>query len=198
MNNTHIDILRHGEPVGGRKYRGHGVDDPLSELGWRQMWAAVGDDWPWHGIVSSPMLRCRHFAAALADRSGLALAVDERLKEVGFGAWEGRTGAQLRADAPDTLRRFYENPVVHRPSDAEPLADFRLRVGEALEDLLRQHEGRRILVVAHAGVIRAAVSWLLDAPLERMYRMDVPNAAFLRITTREQRPPMFALDGPVL
>jgi len=36
--------MRHGEPVGGRAYRGHSIDDPLSEKGWQQMWDAVGDD----------------------------------------------------------------------------------------------------------------------------------------------------------
>ena len=39
---TTIDLIRHGEPVGGRKYRGQ-TDDPLSEKGWEQMWKAVGD-----------------------------------------------------------------------------------------------------------------------------------------------------------
>lgn len=198
MSKTQIDILRHGEPEGGRKYRGHGIDDPLSELGWRQMWAAIGDDWPWELILSSPMMRCRAFAEALAVKSGLALEFDTRLKEVGFGDWEGRTGAQLRKEAPESLRLFYENPVDNRPSNAEPLADFRERVGSALKDMLRLHQGRRVLVVAHAGVMRAAVSWLLDAPLERMYRIDIPNAAILRIAIRDERPPMIALDGPVL
>ncbi len=42
IQNTKIDIIRHGEPIGGPRFRGHGVDDPLSEKGWEQMWNAVG------------------------------------------------------------------------------------------------------------------------------------------------------------
>ncbi|MHB1590203.1 MAG: histidine phosphatase family protein [Sulfuricella sp.] len=42
MKSTTIDLIRHGEPVGGRRYRGR-TDDPLSEKGWNQMWTAVGD-----------------------------------------------------------------------------------------------------------------------------------------------------------
>ena len=38
MSDTVIDLIRHGEPVGGRRYRGH-IDDPLSERGWQQMWS---------------------------------------------------------------------------------------------------------------------------------------------------------------
>jgi len=37
---TTIDLLRHGEPEGGVRYRGDGVDDPLSARAWKQMWAA--------------------------------------------------------------------------------------------------------------------------------------------------------------
>ena len=37
---TTIDLLRHGEPLGGGRYRGQ-MDDALSEKGWQQMWQAV-------------------------------------------------------------------------------------------------------------------------------------------------------------
>ena len=43
---TTLDLMRHGEPVGGRRYRGR-TDDPLSEKGWNQMWTAVGDYRGW-------------------------------------------------------------------------------------------------------------------------------------------------------
>ncbi|HRK78542.1 MAG TPA: histidine phosphatase family protein, partial [Thiobacillus sp.] len=102
---TTLDLLRHGEPVGGRRYRGQ-IDDPLSEKGWAQMHAAVGDAVPWTRVVASPLLRCRAFAETLAGRHGLPLAVDARLKEVGFGEWEGKSAAEIEQDAPGTLARF--------------------------------------------------------------------------------------------
>jgi len=198
MQITRIDILRHGEPEGGRRYRGHGIDDPLSALGWRQMWAAVGEDWPWEVVYSSPMARCRPFAEELASRTGAPVTVDERLKEVGFGAWEGKTGAEIRTFDPDEIRRFYADPVANRPAGAEPLDSFRARVGGAIADILEQQVGRRVLVVAHAGVMRATVSWLLQAPLQAMYRLDIPNAAILHIRSDHERPPMISLRGPEL
>ncbi len=66
---TTVDLLRHGEPEGGNKYRG-ALDDPLSELGWAQMRAATGDRCPWQAIVSSPLRRCAAFARELANRHG--------------------------------------------------------------------------------------------------------------------------------
>jgi broad specificity phosphatase PhoE len=196
MTDTRIDILRHGEPEGGQKYRGHGVDDPLSELGWRQMWAAVGNHLPWDRVVSSPMKRCRPFAEAVAEKKGLPLRIDDRLREVGFGAWEGRTGNELRTADPDAIRRFYADPIAARPAGAEPLDHFRERVSLALQQILDSDAGRHVLVVAHAGVMRASLSWLLQIPPERMYRVDIPNAAFLRLRADSERPAMLCLDGP--
>lgn len=196
MPNTHIDILRHGLPEGGHRYRGHGIDDPLSETGWRQMRAAVGDALPWQQVISSPMARCLPFAREVADRGNIPIRVDDRLREVGFGAWEGKTGDQIRSEDPSAIQRFYADPEIARPANAEPLADFRQRVADAIEDALEKHAGQRILMVAHAGIMRAAISWVTDSPLKNVYRVHIPNAAILRLRTDPERPPMMVLDGP--
>lgn len=177
---TTLDLMRHGEPVGGRKYRGQ-IDDPLSEKGWAQMHAAVGDAAPWARIVSSPLLRCRAFAETLAGRHGLPLVFDDRLKEVGFGVWEGKSAAEIEADAPGTLARFKADPVNARPADAEPLADFHARVAAALDELLARHAGQHMLLVGHAGVMRMALAWALHIPLEHAYRIEVATASLTRL-----------------
>lgn len=177
---TTLDLMRHGEPVGGRRYRGQ-VDDPLSEKGWAQMRAAVGESAPWDRIVSSPLARCRAFAETLAGAHGLPLTLDERLKEVGFGAWEGKTAAEIEADAPGTLARFKADPVNARPAGAEPLAGFHARVAAALDDLLAQHAGEHLLLVGHAGVIRMAFAWALHVPLQSAYRIEVASASLTRL-----------------
>jgi alpha-ribazole phosphatase/probable phosphoglycerate mutase len=177
---TTVDLMRHGEPVGGSKYRGQ-VDDPLSDKGWAQMRAAVADHCPWQAVVSSPLRRCAAFAAELAQRHALPLSLEERFKEIGFGVWEGRTKAEITAQNPDALERFYADPVRHRPPRAEPLSEFQQRIVAAWWDLLQAHAGGQVLLVAHAGVIRMLLSHVLAAPPERMFRIQVPNAAISRI-----------------
>lgn len=182
-----VDVLRHGEPVGGRRYRGNGIDDPLSRAGEAQMWRAVGELRPWDRIVSSPMRRCHDFAQALAAEMGLAVAVEPRFREVGFGAWEGRTADQVRAADPEGFERFYRDPLRCRPPGAEPLEDFTARVGAAFEALAADGGGRHVLVVAHAGVIRASVARVLGLPLERLYRIAVPYAGVTRFRREVDR-----------
>lgn len=177
---TVLDLMRHGEPIGGRKYRGQ-VDDALSERGWAQMHAAVGDAAPWTRVVSSPLLRCRAFAEILAARHGLPLALDERLKEVGFGAWEGKSAAEIEQAAPGTLARFKADPLNARPAGAEALPAFHTRVAAALDDLVARYAGEHLLVVGHAGVMRMALAWALDIPLQQAYRIEVATASFTRL-----------------
>jgi alpha-ribazole phosphatase len=183
---TTLDLMRHGEPVGGRKYRGQ-IDDPLSEKGWAQMRAAVGEAQPWTRIVSSPLARCSEFAESLAQQHALPLTLDERLMEVGFGAWEGKTAGEIEHDAPGTLARFKADPVNARPAGAEPLTEFKARVAAGLEALLAQHAGQHVLLVGHAGVIRMALAWALHIPLEHAYRIEVATASFTRLRFDEGR-----------
>ena len=111
---TLIDLIRHGEPVGGRRYRGQ-IDDPLSEKGWGQMRAAVGDVCPWQAVISSPLLRCRDFAKELSVRHQLPLQLDARLQEIGFGVWEGKTAEEIRLPDPEILQRFMLDPSIIAP-----------------------------------------------------------------------------------
>lgn len=177
---TLFDLMRHGEPVGGRKYRGQ-LDDPLSEKGWRQMREAVGEHRPWDVILSSPLSRCAAFARELAARHDIPLEIEARIMELGFGEWEGRTAAELLERDPQLLTRFWQDPVKHAPPGGETLAVFQDRVMDAFNETLSRHAGRHVLLVCHAGVIRLLVSHALDMPLDRMFRIDVPSAGISRI-----------------
>jgi broad specificity phosphatase PhoE len=183
---TQIDLLRHGEPVGGARYRGQ-LDDALSEKGWRQMWRTVEGMSEWQQIVTSPLLRCSSFAVALGEHLQLPVHEEPRFKEVGFGEWEGHTRIELEEIDPGQVTRFLQDPVNSRPPGAEPLEEFTARVQAGFDDLLGRFTGQSVLVVAHAGVIRAIMAYILEVPPSRMYRIHVANAGLSRIRTDRDR-----------
>ena len=166
---TQIDVIRHGEPVGGRRYRGHGVDDPLSEKGWQQMWDAVADHSDWHHITSSPLSRCLDFAQQLSKKLKIGYSVDDRFKEIGFGAWEGLSPDDILARDINALEHFYKDPIRNRPEGAEPLETFSKRVWDAYEDVSRKHANEKVLIVGHAGVIRAITANILGMDMDHVY-----------------------------
>jgi alpha-ribazole phosphatase/probable phosphoglycerate mutase len=177
---TTLDLMRHGEPVGGRKYRGQ-IDDPLSDKGWAQMRLALGEHAPWSRIVASPLLRCRAFADELGARLKLPLSIDARLMEVGFGVWEGHTAAEIEAATPGAIARFKADPLHARPAGAEALADFYARVAAALDEIIATHRDQHLLLVGHAGVIRMAFAYALALPLANAYRIEVASASLTRL-----------------
>lgn len=176
---TIIDLIRHGEPAGGARFRGS-TDDPLSEAGWRQMAGAVGDR-RWEAIVSSPALRCAAFAEALAGRLGIPLEWEARFLEIAFGEWEGRTAQELLQTAPQALERFWRDPERHTPPGGESLGAFAARVAAAWQELLDRHTGKHLLIITHAGVIRVVIGQVLQMPLGSLFRLDVPFAASTRV-----------------
>ncbi|MDD3517207.1 MAG: histidine phosphatase family protein [Chromatiales bacterium] len=175
-----IDLLRHGEPVGGRRYRGSGVDDPLSETGWSQMWRAVGDRPPFERIVSSPMRRSRDFAEGLAERLGLPLAIEPRFREIAMGAWEGLTPEEVQRRDPEGHARYYADPEGGRPAGGESLASLLERVGAGFEDVLAQGGGH-LLIVSHAGVMRAILGHVLKAQANAWFQARVDYAGLTRL-----------------
>ncbi|WP_038052909.1 histidine phosphatase family protein [Thioalkalivibrio sp. ALJ1] len=176
-----VDLLRHGEPEGGQRYRGHGCDDPLSARGWSQMERAVWGEEEWQYVVSSPMQRCRAFAEHLAGSQALPITLESDLREVGFGDWEGRTRVELQRDRPEEYRAFYADPVHARPSGAEPLEAFRRRVEAGFEGAVASLAAERVLVVAHAGVIRALVGWVMGVPDDRLFQFECDYASRTRL-----------------
>lgn len=178
-----LDIIRHGEPEGGVLYRGS-KDDPLSERGWQQLQTAtnsmLNDGAHWTHIVSSPMLRCRKFAEALAKKRSLELTIENDLRELCFGDLEGMRPEEAWQQYPDLLKDLWQAPEQHTPPNGEPFLQFTARVGQALNRILNQHHEGHILVVAHGGVIRAALNSFLNITPGDSFKIDVPYASVTR------------------
>ena len=194
---TYIDVMRHGKPVGGRRYRGNKVNDPLTEKGWDQMRAAMPEKPPWQHIVSSPLVRCLDFSKELADELQIDISVVDDMKEVGFGDWEGKTPDEITAQDSQALQLFHQDPINHRPNGAEPLETFSQRVWNAYQSIVETHAGKHVLIIAHAGVARAITANILNMSLSDVYsRLRVEYGAIICSTIDEGKPAKLVIHGP--
>jgi broad specificity phosphatase PhoE len=193
---TQIDVIRHGEPEGGRRYRGYGINDPLTDKGWQQMWGSISDQPPWDLIVSSPLTRCLDFGQALSEKADIECIVEENMKEIGFGVWEGLTPEEILAEDSEALNHFYADPVHNRPEGAEPLEEFSERVWQAYLSIASKHAGKHILIVGHAGVARAIVANTLHMSLDDVYsRLGVEYAAIVSTVINGDAPPKMVIQA---
>lgn len=107
-------------------------------------------------ILISPALRCQQTAATLwPDHTP---AQDPRLWEQDFGAWEGLP----YTDLPDLGALSTADLAAHRPPQGESFLDLAHRATPALQDAIAL--GGRVAILAHAGIIRAALGLALNAP----------------------------------
>lgn len=193
---TKIDVMRHGEPEGGRRYRGYGVNDPLTQKGWQQMWASIPEQAPWDIIVTSPLARCLDFAKALADKKGVPCIIEDDMKEIGFGVWEGLTPEEILTKDSEALNHFYKDPVHNRPEGAEDLDAFSQRVWQAYQSIASTHKNKHILIIGHAGVARAITANVLHMPLDDVYsRLSVEYAAIISTVINENTPPKLVIQA---
>ncbi len=126
-------------------------------------------------VWSSPIARARDLATSVARRLGVPMHVDARLSEIDFGVWEGLPYAEIeRRDRARFLRWQAAWEFLPAPG-GESLHQLQDRVEGWYGG--RQHEldGANILVMSHAGVIRALRAHVLGTLFEDELRSDVPH-----------------------
>ena len=175
-----VTYLRHGEPSGPPNiFRGR-VDVPLTETGWQQMWRATEQVPPATTLLSSPRSRCVAFADAWGERHGIRAHALDDLAEMDFGDWDGLTHADIRARFGPDVDAFRADPFAVAPPNGESLHTFIARVARTV-DTVRQQAGP-ILVVTHAGVMRAAIGQCLGINPGQWNRIAIGYAATARIS----------------
>lgn len=175
MGNFRIDLLRHGESQYSHTLRGH-LDDELTEKGWQQMQSTIEQvtNQTWDVIVSSSLKRCSCFAEQLAKATELPLLLNDDLKEMYFGDWEGISTQQIYETSPELLANFWQKPTQYCPPRAETLMKFQTRVLKGFQELLvhmQKQNWQHALVVTHGGVIKLLTCLAGQHPLDDLLKM---------------------------
>lgn len=142
------------------------VDEPLDERGLAAAALLAAAFPPRCEALCSPALRCRQTAEA----AGLpAPSVQPALAECDFGAWAGRSLADVHAAEPESATAWMLDPDA-RPHGGESLTAFAARVGAWLDGQARR-DGCAV-AITHGGVVKAALVHALDAPLHAFWQID--------------------------
>jgi broad specificity phosphatase PhoE/ribonuclease HI len=176
-------LLRHGEtPLTPQKrFSGSGGTDPsLSPVGQDQA-ARAASELAARGtiehIIASPLTRTRETAAAVADRLGLDVTIEEGLRETDFGAWEGLTFGEVRERYPDDMTAWLADPTVQPTGGGESFAATATRIAATRDKLVAAYAGRTVLLVTHVTPIKTFVQLALGAPPESLFRMELSAAS---------------------
>jgi broad specificity phosphatase PhoE len=186
---TTLILARHGETDWNRdgRFQGH-ADTPLNARGREQARALAEDVAEVDVIYSSDLKRATETARVVADRLGLEVRIDPRLRERGFGAWEGLTRTEIEASFRDDFDRWRKGDGFGA-DEAEAHEAFAGRIEAFLADVLARHPDEKVLVIAHGGSIRVvqAVASGLDYLRDRRSIRALAHCSVARYAAREGR-----------
>lgn len=181
---TRIMAMRHGETawnVEGR-IQGH-RDIALNERGRqqaRQLARALADE-GLAAIYSSDLERAMGTAREIARLSHLTPIAEPRLRERGFGQYEGRTFTEVELQAPEHALRWRRRDPEYAPPGGESLLRLRERIQATVDELAARHPGASIALVAHGGVMDVLYRLATRQHLQAPRSWQLPNAAINRL-----------------
>jgi alpha-ribazole phosphatase len=194
-------MVRHGQTDFSRENRGCGsIDPPLSTTG-QKMADALGTAYGAHGwdaIYCSPSQRARSTALPVAAKAGRDLVIDEGLREISYGEWEGMKHEEAKTKFPDIYAWWAQDTASRATPGGETAFMVASRAAPVIERIRREHPSGRVLVVSHKATLRILVCALLGMDV-RLFRDRIgqPVCAVSRFELKAQGTAMLTMLGDV-
>lgn len=114
-------------------------------------------------------------AQIVAQKLGLSIQIDPRLREVNQGEWEGMLASDIAVRYPTEWEARQQGPVHTRPPGGEKVAEVDARVWTAADDNARRYPAGSVLIVSHALARATLPSRASNLPLEHVYHLIPAN-----------------------
>jgi alpha-ribazole phosphatase len=167
---TKIYLIRHGETDYNKKGCYYGwTDCSLTELGIEQSVTlkSVFKDIEYDAILSSDLKRA--VETALIINEGKMPIVDNRLRELNFGQWEGKSYQEVMTQYTERWNSWIEDWTNATPTEGESVLNMYNRISQFMEETLHKYKGKSIVIVSHNGTLRMLAAYLLGLSLEKIW-----------------------------
>jgi probable phosphoglycerate mutase len=189
-----LHFLRHGETIYSQSGGYCGALDPELTPEGMEMAKAFAEKYqstPWEAIYVSPMKRTVATAKPLCDAIGVTMQIRDGLREIEYGAWEGKTAEYVKEHFEDEYVRWLTEPAWNAPSGGETSVEIASRAMSVIAEIEQNHPDGNVLVVSHKATIRIILCSLLGIDLGR-YRDRIDCLAASMSVVR------FEVHGPLL
>jgi probable phosphoglycerate mutase len=132
-------------------------------------------------LLSSPSLRARASATEIARISGLSVHVLEDLREWQVGSWEGRSYLEIKKQEPEIYAAWSKDPIRNAPPAGESIEALCHRAASEFSAIRQKYAGKRVAIVTHAEIVRAAIVNALGMPVDNFWRLSVPTGSVSKV-----------------
>jgi alpha-ribazole phosphatase len=194
---TRLLLVRHGSTAWNAQSRYQGRSDiSLNEDG-REQVKLLAERLRTEEIdafYASDLRRAWETAEAIAAHHDLPIHAAPRLQEIGFGAWEGKTHEQIKEDDPESLDRWYDDPIHASPPGGETLKEVTRRVEAAYQGVMDRHPEETVLIAAHGGTLRVLLCLALGVPPQKYWQFRFDVASLSELNTYDKGTVLSALN----
>ncbi len=161
-----IYLTRHGQTEWNieKRLQGHG-NSPLTDAGIKRAEELSKrlKDIKIECIYTSPIERAYKTASILKGDKEIELITHDGLKEMNFGDFEGKITEEVMQENPDwDINLIMQGNLEMRAPNGETLAEVRERVSKAMDEIIKDNDGKSILVVAHGITLKAIMNYFKD------------------------------------
>ncbi|MGL6108451.1 histidine phosphatase family protein [Romboutsia sp.] len=193
-----IYITRHGQTEWNVEGRMQGIKNSnLTEQGKKEA-LNLGDslkDAKIEYIYTSPLTRAYDTAVLIKGDKNIPVEINENLKEMHFGIWEGMYNEEIVRDYADEHYKFWNEPHLYKSIDGETFEELIKRVKITLDDIINQNKGVNILLVTHAIVIKAIYAIIKDYELKSFWNPPFINNTCVTILECNEDEREFILEA---
>lgn len=197
---TVLYLTRHGETewnIAGR-IQGH-KDSALTSLGERQA--------KWLGkkmneveidiIISSSSGRAIQTAEIIRGDRNIKIIPNDKLREINIGVWEGKYHTEIAINYPEEHRNFWNHPHLYKPLGGETFLQLLTRISLEIEEIISKYEGKNILIVTHAVVLKGLMTYFENKELKDLWSGVFMKSTCLSIIEIEEGNRNIILKGDI-
>jgi len=179
-------IMRHGRTDWNMRHKLQGgTDIPLNDEGRRMAEKAAAEyrHIPLDLCFSSPLVRARETAEIVLAGRGIPIITDSRLREMGFGEYEGIENSFLIPDCPINIIFRHPEDYTVSVGGAETFDELFARTGSFLEEVIDplMEAEKNVLIVGHGAMNLSIISRIRNLPRRDFWTPGLENCKMIRL-----------------
>ena len=186
-----IIFIRHGSTIFNDQGRLCDFDNypPINEKGKEEMikvtkWLKATNS-KIHRLITSPALRSIQSTRIICKNLKIDFEILNSIYEKRVGCWGGFTLQQLEQKFPEKYKIYLRDPDNFCPDGGESIKELNQRVESVLDSIVNENFQKKVVIVAHVGIIQSAIKHAIGIPAKNQERIHIPTGSATQINYYE-------------
>ena len=132
-------------------------------------------------VFCSDLRRCRQSLEILEISDKVKRNFTKELREINFGILEGKTYKEIEDENPHYIEQIENNWKYFKVKNGESVFELQNRIVKKIEEIIKNYQDKKILVVVHGGVIQSLISYYLTKNLDFYWNFKVDNGSITKM-----------------